>query len=154
MLQDKVKTAQVCEVEIVYSNPHLFQNRIVKSSKDIYEFLKDIYDPRKVDYKEFFFVVLLNRRNEIIGYSNISIGSTSGCVVNIKEIFQLALKTNASSIILSHNHPSGNLTPSTQDKELTRKINQGCNLLEIQLLDHIIISSEGYYSFADNIGFS
>ena len=108
------------------------------------------FDTRKIDYKEMFYVVLLNRANYCLGYSHISTGSTSGTVVNIKEVFQLALKTNASSIILAHNHPSGNMTPSNADINLTQKIKNGCELFDIQLLDHLIISSLNYYSFADN----
>jgi DNA repair protein RadC len=99
---------------------------------------------------EEFWILLVNRANKIIGKHQISQGGVSGTVADPKRIFQLALENLASGIILCHNHPSGNIQPSQQDIKLTRKINEGAKLLEINLLDHIILGDENYYSFADN----
>ncbi len=133
------------EVEIIYNSPKVKEPIKLQSSKDTYELLKDVYDFRKIDYKESFYVILLNRANNCIGISNIGVGSTCAVVVNVKEIYQLALKMNASSIILSHNHPSGNLKESEADRKLTTRVKSGC-----ELLDHVIMTSNGYFSFADN----
>ncbi len=144
--------AHLQEVEITYSTPQPVFSQAVKSSQDAFEILKSLYDPRKINLKEFFYVLLLSRSNHILGYALNSIGSTAGTVVNIKEIFQLAILSNASSIILSHNHPSGNLRPSQADIQLTKKIKEGGRLFEISLLDHLIVTHKGYYSFADEGG--
>ena len=78
-------------------------------------------------------------------------GSTTGTIVDVKQLLQYALKTNASSIIVAHNHPSGNLEPSEADKNITKKIITGCDAIDIKLLDHLIIVHEGgFFSFADN----
>lgn len=151
MLQkNKINKSFVHEIEIIYSNQTPFKDVYIKSVNEAYEFLKLIYDFRKVDYKEFFFVVLLNKQNQVLGYSQIGIGSTSGVAVNLKEIFQLALMSNASGIILSHNHPSGCLNPSESDKTLTQNVKMGCQYFDISMIDHIIFTSHGYFSFSDD----
>ena len=99
---------------------------------------------------EEFWVALLNRNNKIIAKIQVGVGGVSGCVADPKIIFNHALKHLASNIILVHNHPSGNNTPSEQDVALTNKINKGASFFDINLLDHIIIAKEKYYSFADN----
>lgn len=137
------------EVEIIYTGPQIKDSIKVQSSKDSHAVLKEYYDPKKIDYKEMFYVLLLNRANYCLGISKIAVGSTTGVIVNIKEIFQLALKMNASALIISHNHPSGNLMPSDSDNELTKKVKQAATFLELNLLDHIIVTSQGYYSYAD-----
>ncbi len=103
----------------------------------------------QIDYKEEFLVLCLNRSNKVLGYSIVSSGGLSGTVVDPKVVFQIALKSNASSIILAHNHPSGNTKPSEQDFNLTKKLCQAGEFLELAVLDHIIITSETYLSFAD-----
>ncbi len=137
------------EVEIIYSGPKFPLPLLIKSSRDSYEILKEVYDKRKMDYKEMFYVLLLNHANYCLGVSQIGTGSTSGVAVNVKEIFQLALKANACKIIVSHNHPSGNLNPSEADKAITRKIKAGCEAMDMTLLDHVIVTSSSYTSFAD-----
>lgn len=137
------------EVEIIYHRPRIKRATKITNSKEVYDLLIGLFDPRKIDYKEMFYVVLLSRSNHCLWYSQINVGSDAGVVVNIKEILQLVLKTNASGIILAHNHPSGNLKPSNPDIELTRKVQAGCRLFDIQMLDHIILSSEGYTSMQD-----
>lgn len=93
----------------------------------------------------------LNRSNAVLGILSISKGGISGTVTDVRLIFQGALKTNASGIIVCHNHPSGNANPSESDRKITQKIKEAGNLMDIQLLDHIIILPvEGYYSFADD----
>ena len=100
-------------------------------------------------YKEEFYILLLSQSNRVLGISKISEGGLSGTVVDVKMIFQAALKANAAKIILAHNHPSGNLSPSPQDRRLTRKICEAALLLDMRVLDHIILSYDDYYSFSD-----
>lgn len=102
-----------------------------------------------MDFVESFNLLLLNRGLRVLGFSNISKGGTASTTVDVKLIFSAAILANASCVVLSHNHPSGNLFPSKADKEITKKIQDGAKLLDIQILDHIIITSENYYSFAD-----
>ncbi len=123
----------------------------IKRSEDIYDFLKQIYNPKTIDLKESFFVVLLNRANNVIGYSEISQGGVAGTVVDNKILFSTILKTTmACAIVLTHNHPSGQLQPSGADLKITRTIKQIGDLLEITVLDHVIMTSDGYYSMADS----
>lgn len=98
---------------------------------------------------EEFWILMLNRANHLIGKKCISKGGVSGTVVDIKIILKALIESLASSVILFHNHPSGNLEPSQQDVAITLKIRQAVNQVDIQLLDHLIIGNSGYYSFAD-----
>jgi DNA repair protein RadC len=92
---------------------------------------------------------LLNRGNKVIGICEISTGTVSGTLVDPRVVFATALKTNATGIILAHNHPSGNLKPSRADELLTDKLRKAGELLDVVVLDHIIVTTEGFYSFAD-----
>ena len=98
---------------------------------------------------EEFWVLLLNRANRLVKKKRVSEGGVSGTVADPKVIFKMALEQLASSVIVAHNHPSGNLTASQSDIDLTRKLKEGGKLLEIQLLDHLIVCGSKYYSFAD-----
>lgn len=118
----------------------------VSSSVEVYEhicpFISDL--PH-----EEFWVILLNKANMILSRENISKGGVSGTVADTKIIFKKAIQNLASSIILCHNHPSGNLNPSQADINLTKKLKAAGELLDIYVLDHLIVSDNGYYSFAD-----
>lgn len=120
----------------------------LKTSQKAYQVLLPFYNDI-VDYREFSYLICLNRGNKIIGVYKLGEGGLSGVVIDPKAVFQAALLANAHAIILSHNHPSGQLKPSDQDIALTRKIKQIGELMDLTLLDHIIITSEGYYSFGD-----
>jgi DNA repair protein RadC len=117
------------------------------SSKNTFEYLQGIMGYS--DYENFY-IILLNRAKKIIRTEKVSEGSIAETVVDPKKIFRIALSYAASAIILSHNHPSGNISPSQQDIEITRKIVAAGRLLAIDVVDHIIIGNNSYYSFADN----
>lgn len=121
---------------------------IITSSIDSYRELSKIWN-NDLDLRERFVALYLNRNNKIIGYYTVSIGGVNGTVVDNKLIFSLALSLPASAIILAHNHPSGNLKPSSADINLTKNIKAAGKLLQIEILDHLIITSDGYMSFAD-----
>lgn len=121
----------------------------VSSSHGAYELLRASWNPDTIEFCEEFKLLLLNRAHKVLGIFELSKGGVSGTVADPKLIFIAGLKANASGIILAHNHPSGNLTPSQSDIDLTRKCRDAGRLLEIQILDHLILTSEKYYSFAD-----
>ena len=140
----------VAEIEIIYHNiVHPSDMRKVASSGDAYDILKDIWSDQ-LEHIEEFYILLLNKANKVLGYSKVSSGGISGTVVDPKVIFQTALKSNASSIILAHNHPSGNKQPSDADTRITKKCTGAGTLLDIAVLDHLIITPDDlYYSYAD-----
>jgi len=118
----------------------------VKRSSEIASYLKVLLK----DYNyEVFAVIFLNRANKIKHFEIMSRGGITGTVADPRLILKKALEKDATSIVLSHNHPSGNLMPSRADEEITRKIKQAAGYFDIQVIDHIIVSEEGYYSFAD-----
>lgn len=122
------------------------EKNVITSSTDIANFLQT----KLKDYKnEVFAVVFLNRSNKINNFQIISEGGITGTVADPRIILKRALEENAVSIILCHNHPSGSLKPSKADQELTYKIKEAAKYLDIKVLDHLIVSDEGYYSFAD-----
>ena len=141
---------KVAEVELIYKSKVKPSERPqVKTSKDCYQLLLQTWDENKLEFVEQFKVVLLNRAQRVLGIYELSTGGVSGTVADPKLVFIAALKANACNIILSHNHPSGNLKPSRTDEDLTRKIKEAGNFLDIKVIDHIIVTGEGYYSFAD-----
>lgn len=119
----------------------------IKSSKDV----ADIFQPILSDLAhEEFWILYLNRSNKVISRMKLSQGGISGTVIDVRLILKKAVECLASGIILCHNHPSGNLNPSEADTKITKKIREAGNYMDIQLLDHLIISEKDYYSFADN----
>lgn len=120
----------------------------INSSKDAEKYFREVWSD-KLQHIEETFVILLNRANKALGFSKISTGGITGTVVDTKIVFQTALKSNATSIILCHNHPSGNLQPSGADNKLTKNLKEAGKIMDISLVDHLIITDESYYSFAD-----
>lgn len=141
---------QIAEVDLIYKTKVKASERpYIKNSKDGYELLLKTWDENKIDFVEQFKVLFLNRAKGVLGIYEVSSGGITGTVADLRLIFAASLKANACSIIISHNHPSGNLKPSQADEQLTQKIKQAGMLLDINLVDHIIVTTEGYYSFAD-----
>jgi DNA repair protein RadC len=118
----------------------------ITSSRTAFYLLK--YDFQDLMHEEFY-VLFLNKASYVIQKKQISIGGMTGTVVDGRIIFKTALELNATGIILAHNHPSGRLTPSEPDKRLTRQLQEFGNLIDIDVLDHLIISENEFYSFAD-----
>ncbi len=120
----------------------------IATAKESYDFIRQFYGD-DIEIFESFFLLCLNRKNETIGYAKISQGGMSGTVVDMKIVAKFAVESMANGVIVAHNHPSGSLTPSENDKELTTKIVEGLKLLDIKVYDHIILTSNAYYSFAN-----
>ncbi len=146
----KRKPSTVAEVELVYHNRVLAAQRPkILSSSDAYRILLDTWDEGKIYLLEQFRILMLDRGNRVMGTTLISTGGIAGTVADPKIIFATALKCRAAALILAHNHPSSNLTPSHADMDLTRRLKQAGQWLDLPILDHLILSPEGYYSFAD-----
>ena len=140
---------QVSEVTISYRNKLQPADRPkITSSRDAVDILRTNWSD-DIELCETFNVLFINRANQVIGLFTASKGGVDATVVDARLIFSAALKALASGVILSHNHPSGNLTPSQQDIKLTKNLKTAGEVLNITVLDHVIISQYGYYSFAD-----
>lgn len=139
---------EISEISVSYSNSKKEKLK-AKDSKQCYALFLDSWNKNTIELQEEFKILLLNRANNVLGIYNLSRGGTTGTVVDAKLVFSVALKCNASSIIIAHNHPSGNLTPSEADKTITNKLKQAGKLLDIALLDHLIVTKENFYSFLD-----
>lgn len=142
----------VSEVQLTYKNKVRASDRKkITCSRDAYNIFMENWNPEIIEFVEEFKILLMNRANAVLGILEISKGGISGTVTDVRVIFQAAIKGNASGIICAHNHPSSNINPSESDNKITQKIKEAGNLLDIQLLDHLILSTDGdYYSFADN----
>jgi DNA repair protein RadC len=140
---------KISEISVSYSRSKEKKLKVT-NSKDSFEILLDSWDKNIIELQEEFKVLLLNRGNQVLGVYSMSKGGVSGTIVDAKLVFSVALKCNASSIIIAHNHPSGSLTPSEADKRLTQKLKKASQYLDVVLLDHIIVTKEDFYSFSDN----
>ena len=125
------------EIKISYSNSNARKVKITN------------WEIGTIQLYEEFKILLLNTANEVLGIYNVSKGGISSTVVEIRHILYIALKTNSTGIILAHNHPSGNLKPSSTDINLTKRIKSACEIMDLKLHDHIVLAKEGYLSFMD-----
>lgn len=121
----------------------------VRSSNDAATFFRTIFNQDTILWTEESAMICLNRANEVIGYFKVSSGGTASTIMDAKVIFTQALQSGAHSIILAHNHPSGNINPSDLDVELTNRLVKGANLLDMRVLDHIILTDKSHSSMAD-----
>ncbi len=129
---------QIAEIKISYSHKVKPSNQVtITCSKDVADYVTPLWPD--IDYKERFAMLMLSRSNKVLGLSWISQGGISGTIVDVRLIFQAALKANSTSIILVHNHPSGKMETSDADLKITRKIKSGGDILDITVLDHVII---------------
>lgn len=136
------------EAKVSYRTTGIPYAKVI-DSQAVYQFLKSIWDEDTIEYTESFCVLSLNRANQIVAYRFTATGGTSAVIADPKTIFQVALLTNANAIILAHNHPSGQLKPSGADINLTKKVKTAGTFLDLPILDHVIVTKDGYYSFAD-----
>ena len=138
----------ITEVSLVYKHQDVSKDRPkVQNTKDCYDILKRVWDENTIELLEEFKIVLLDRSLSCLGVAHIATGGITGCVVDPRIIFATALKSRATGIVLAHNHPSGNLQPSQADIDINEKLTFAGAVLDINVHDHLILSSEGYYSF-------
>ena len=142
---------EVNEVKLSYRTKQKASERPkISNSRTTYELLLKCFDSDTIELKESFKVMLLNHGNKVLGVMNVSDGGISGCIVDARLIMQCAILSNSTRIVLAHNHPSGNLIPSAQDSYITNQVKKACEIMDIELLDHLIITPYNYYSFGDN----
>lgn len=139
----------VPQIQIHYSRPHLNGLKQITTSGSAYEVLKECFDPSKMDYTKSLVVLLLTRGNYLLGIAEASKGSSIQTAVTPAEISQLALLAHAKGIIIGHNNPAGTLKASEFDTRVHQRLKEALKLFEMALFDHIIVTSEGYYSFSD-----
>lgn len=142
--------SKVAEVELVYKTKVKASERpMIKSSRDCYDIFSALWDENKMEIQEEFKVLLLNRANKVLGVYQAFAGGMTEVSIDPRLILAAAVKSLSVAIVLSHNHPSGSLKPSKADEELTAKIKEAAKCLDIKVIDHLIVSNEGYLSFAD-----
>lgn len=139
---------KVSEIKVSYSN-RIKDRFKIGSSYDAFKVGLAHWNMETIELQEEAKVLLLNRANVVIGIYDLSKGGVTACIIDIKLILSVALKAVASGIILMHNHPSENLKPSQADLDITRKLKIGAKTVDIDLLDHLIVTRKSYYSFAD-----
>jgi len=141
---------KVAEVQLSYKPHFKAQERPkITSSKQAYDILLSNWDANLINYIEQAKMILLNRNNRVLGIVDLSTGGGGSTVMDARVIFATALKATATSLIVAHNHPSGNTRPSSEDIRLTEKLKKAGKLLEIEVHDHLIISESGYLSMAE-----
>ncbi|MES3016167.1 MAG: JAB domain-containing protein [Bacteroidota bacterium] len=146
----EIQNMKVSEVQLSYKTTVKASERPkINTSEEAYRVLKANWNLEIIEFIEEFKILLLNRANRVLGIVPISVGGTAGTIADPKIIYVAALKANAASIILVHNHPSGNLKPSQADLDLTRKMKEAGKYLDLPVVDHIILTKESYLSFAD-----
>ena len=144
------KWYRVAEIQLTYkSNVKPSQRPKISGSRDAFNILRENWDDGKIEFVEQFKAMLTNRANKVLGILDVSTGGVTGTVADPRVIFAAAIKAGACGLIVAHNHPSGNLIASQSDIELTKRLKEAGRILEVQLLDHIIVTTEGYFSFAD-----
>lgn len=142
---------QIAEVKLTYKTSVKTSERFkISNSADCYKIFLQFFDADTIEHKESAWALFLNQSNQVISITKISEGSVNATLIDPKLIFQAALLVNAISVIIAHNHPSGNLTASLSDRQMTKKLADAAKVLEMNLLDHLVITNEGYYSFADD----
>ncbi|HUZ59904.1 MAG TPA: JAB domain-containing protein [Hanamia sp.] len=145
----KKEITQVAEISISY-RPAIANKPIIKSPFDAYVALREFFSDDTIQLNEKFIVMFLNKANRVLGVFPVSVGGITSTIVDLRLILSIALKTLTTSIILCQNHPSGSLTPSRQDIEMTQRIKEAAKYLDICVQDHLIITFEHkYFSFAD-----
>ncbi len=138
------------EVQLSYRRKNQFITHKITSSQSANECIRKIFLPEQICYREHMYTLYLDNSNNILGYHLLSIGGITGTLVDIRVLMQGALLTNAVGLLLFHNHPSNKLKPSNADRKLTDKIIRSAEALDLKVLDHLIITEDSYYSFADN----
>ncbi|MBO9585257.1 MAG: JAB domain-containing protein [Flavobacterium sp.] len=144
------KWNHVAEIQLIYKTKVKASERpYIKSSKTVYQLALQCWNPDTIEFFEEFKILLLNQSNRVLGMYEVSSGGIAGTSVDLRMIFAAALKANAVSIIMIHNHPSGQVKPSEADMQITRKVREAGKIMDITLMDHLIITQETYYSFVD-----
>ncbi len=137
------------ELTIKYNRSGV-QSVKIQSSKDCADMFKSLFDADTIDYEESVICIYLNSANNTIGFFKVSNGGLNMAIIDVRKVMAVALQSGATQVLIAHNHPSGTTKPSEADKDITKRLAEAGKIIGINLLDHIIITSEnGYFSFAD-----
>ena len=142
-------TETLSEIQVSYKPGLISSTTTITNSQNAYEIFKSLFPADTISLQEQFVVLYLNRVNRLIGSYQLSKGGITGIIADVRFILSVALKTLATGLILAHNHPSGNLKPSEVDIQLTKKVKQATKLMDIEVLDHMILTDGRYFSFTD-----
>jgi len=142
----RAKAAQIVSAIELAKRYLIKQNRKITSAKDIYEELREYRDKKQ----EYFLALYLDGANHLISKNIITIGTLNQSLIHPREVFALAMEYRCASVIIAHNHPSGSLSPSKEDIQVTKRLRESADILGIELLDHVIITKDGYFSFDEN----
>ena len=149
-MTENLVSSNLAEITVSYSTKvKATERRKITSAKEAEIILREIWTKNTIELREEFYILLLNRANFVLGWYKLSEGGLTGTVCDPRLVFSVALKCLACSVILAHNHPSGNTEPSAADIQLTKNLFEGGKYLEIAVLDHLILTTESSYSFAD-----
>lgn len=141
--------SMVAEIEVSYTpNIKPSARPKVTGQDDAYKLFMETWDKTKIELVEQFKIMLLNNANRVLGICTLTNGNGRGTIIDAKQVFSVALKANATRIILAHNHPSGGLIPSKNDHVITKKIEVVGHFLDLKVIDHLVVTEEGYYSFS------
>ena len=141
------KRIQVVRIQMVKERNEYYYDKAIRSPEDAYKILREFIGDAD---REMFVVACLNNKNEIANLSVVHMGSLNASIVHPPEVFKIAILSNAASIICAHNHPSGHPEPSREDIEVTKRLAEAGKLLGIELLDHIIVGDERYFSMEEH----
>ena len=144
----KILKSRLREIQAKYKTVKDVNNACIHSSKDVANYFRRIF-PVELDDRESMVVLYLNNSNTTVGYSIAGIGGITSTVVDVRLILRDGLLTGSTSMIICHNHPSGSLKPSEADLNLTKKVKTAAELMDLKLLDHLILTEDSYFSFAD-----
>lgn len=147
---EKPHTTKKIKTYRLVSEPSQAYEIVLIGSQDAYKYLSELYDDGTIEIYESFILLMVNTANRTIGWVKISQGGITGTVADVRLIMKYAIENLACGIFISHNHPSGSVKPSSADIDLTKKIKDAAKFMDIVLLDHIIVTTNGYYSFADD----
>lgn len=151
LVKEKEDWRIASEIELIYKTKvKLSERPKIDSSEAVYKLALKFWDPNKIEFFEQFKILLLNHSNIVLGIYEVSTGGITATFVDLRLLFTAALKANATALIMLHNHPSGEILPSASDRLITKKVKEAGTILNIKVIDHLIITSESYYSFADN----
>lgn len=145
------RSPRLAEIRAVYkSRVKSSERKDIRGPESVVEYLREIWDPRTLELTEDFVILCLNGAHQILGWVRISRGGLGSSLVDPRVIFAIALQTASSALVLAHNHPSGNLEPSREDQRVTNHLIEAGKLLDIRVLDHVILTREGAFSFREN----
>jgi DNA repair protein RadC len=148
LVKNQDSLQNVAEIQVSYKTTDTPKEKIT-TAQNAYKILLSTWNLDTIELQEEFKIMLLNRSNNLLGIYSLSKGGITGTVVDQRLVFAVALKCNATAIIMAHNHPSGKLEPSQADITITKSINKCGDILNINLIDHLIVTRNGYYSFSD-----